>query len=397
MKEINKICVIGLGYIGLPTATLLAKEGYNVLGVDISEDIVKSINEGKAHIVEPNLQGYLEEVISNKKLKASLKPEKSDVFIIAVPTPFKNQNKEPDLSFVNKAIQSILEFISDDNLIILESTSPVGTIDKIEQKLTNNGIDISKINVGYCPERVLPGKIMDELVSNDRIVGSTNKTSASIIANFYRTFVGGKVFETEAKIAEMVKLVENSFRDVNIAFANELSMICHDENIDVNETIELANKHPRVNILSPGSGVGGHCIAVDPWFIISSNHKKAKIIRKAREVNLGKTDWVKNRIKEEIKSFKLDHSKSPIIGFLGLAYKPDIDDLRESQALQIAKEFKKENYSMMVVEPNISKHSDFEIYSLDEVLQKADILIILVSHKEFKDIKFNRVLNFSSA
>ncbi|KZX77653.1 UDP-N-acetyl-D-mannosaminuronic acid dehydrogenase, partial [Oleiphilus sp. HI0009] len=324
-KEFRSVCVMGLGYIGLPTASLLGTKGYQVTGVDVSPKVVETINQGKIHIVEPDLDLLVKSAVNSGNLKASLEPCKADVFIIAVPTPFK-EGYEPDLSYVEQATRNIAPFVESGNLVILESTSPVGTTDLVAKILSEAGHDTQgDVFVAHCPERVLPGRILIELVQNDRIVGGINEASTDAAATFYKEFVSGEVLETSAKTAELSKLTENSFRDVNIAFANELSLICDQEHIDVWELISLANRHPRVNILQPGPGVGGHCIAVDPWFIIHRNPEQAKLIRTAREVNDHKPEWVISKVREKAERFK-----RPVIACLGLAFKADVDDLRES-------------------------------------------------------------------
>jgi UDP-N-acetyl-D-mannosaminuronic acid dehydrogenase len=281
----KKICVMGLGYIGLPTSALLASKGYEVYGVDINQKVVDIINKGEIHIVEPELDTFVKAAVKSGKLKADTKPTYADIFIIAVPTPFYKESFSPNIEYVIAATKSIAPYIKEGNIVILESTSPVGTTEKVEEVLKNEGVDTSKIYIAHCPERVLPGQIMRELVENDRVVGGLTKEATKRIAEFYREFIQGEVLETDAKTAEMSKLTENSFRDVNIAFANELSMLCDKFGIDVWELIELANRHPRVNILKPGAGVGGHCIAVDPWFIVHSGGDRAKLIKTAREVS----------------------------------------------------------------------------------------------------------------
>jgi UDP-N-acetyl-D-mannosaminuronic acid dehydrogenase len=292
----RKICVIGLGYIGLPTSALLANRGYNVHGVDVVQSTVDTINEGKIHIVEPELDIYVKAAVNSGKLKADTKPSEADVFIIAVPTPF-HEGYVPNIDYVISATRAIAPYVKEGNIIILESTSPVGTTDAVEATLKENGVDTGKMYIAHCPERVLPGHIMRELVANDRIVGGTTQEATKVTAAFYREFVAGEVLETDAKTAEMAKLTENSFRDTNIAFANELSILCDKFGINVWELIRLANRHPRVNILQPGAGVGGHCIAVDPWFIVYAGGEDAKLIRTSREVNNYKTEWVIEKIK----------------------------------------------------------------------------------------------------
>jgi UDP-N-acetyl-D-mannosaminuronic acid dehydrogenase len=387
-KDFQSICVIGLGYIGLPTASLLGTKGYKVTGVDVSPKIVDTINEGKIHIVEPDLDLLVKSAVNSGNLKASLEPVEADIFIIAVPTPFKD-NYQPNLDYVERATKAISDYIKPGNLVILESTSPVGTTDDtVARILSENGHDINNdIYVAHCPERVLPGRILVELVQNDRIIGGINQKSTDKAASFYAEFVGGEILKTNAKTAEMSKLTENAFRDVNIAFANELSMICDEEKIDPWELIMLANRHPRVNILSPGPGVGGHCIAVDPWFIISRAKEKAKLIRAAREINDTKPMWVIEKVKEKASKFK-----NPTIACLGLSFKADIDDLRESPAVHIVEHLKNNHVGdLLVCEPNIHAHPEFTLSSLDDCLEKADIVLVLVDHKEFRSLSSTRL------
>ena len=383
MKNKN-ICVIGLGYIGLPTAALLANRGYTVHGVDVVESTVNTINEGKIHIVEPELDTFVRSAVNSKNLKASVTPIKSDVFIIAVPTPF-HEGYVPNIDYVVSATQAIAPFIEENNIVILESTSPVGTTDKVNEVLAESGVDVSKIYVAHCPERVLPGHIMRELVENDRIVGGITPEATEKTVEFYETFVSGKVLKTDAKTAEMAKLTENSYRDVNIAFANELSILCEKFEINAWELIELANRHPRVNILKPGVGVGGHCIAVDPWFIVHKGGDDAKIIRTAREINNYKTEWSIEKIKNAVLEFEKENNREAKVACMGLAFKPDIDDLRESPALLVANRLKSENINLIVVEPNINTHPDFVITDNNEAIEEADIIVYLVAHKQFKN------------
>lgn len=381
MRAFNKICVIGLGYIGLPTASLLGTKGYEVLGVDVSEKVVNTINQGKIHIVEPDLDLLVKSAVNSGNLRASLEPEVADVYIIAVPTPFMADHK-PDLSYVESATRHIAPYIKPGNLVILESTSPVGTTQScVANILKDHGLNIdSDVFVAHCPERVLPGRILIELIQNDRIVGGITPAATQKAAQFYREFVSGEVLETDAKTAELSKLTENSFRDVNIAFANELSVICDQEHIDVWELIRLANRHPRVNILQPGPGVGGHCIAVDPWFIIDRAGDNAKLIRAAREVNDAKPHWVIQKVEEKAQKFK-----RPVIACLGLAFKADVDDLRESPALQITRQLQSQDIGeLLICEPNIKEHKDLNLVALDTAISEADIILILVDHKEFK-------------
>lgn len=380
----TKVCVIGLGYIGLPTASLLGTKGFDVYGVDTSAHVVDTINQGKIHIVEPDLDILVKSAVQSGNLKAGLEPIASDVFILAVPTPFKDDNI-PDLSYVEAATLKIAPYILPGNIVILESTSPVGTTDDVVAKiLREHGHNVGKdVYVAHCPERVLPGRILTELVENDRIVGGINDISTEKTIEFYNVFVRGEVLATDARTAELSKLTENSFRDVNIAFANELSLICDRENINVWELIKLANRHPRVNILQPGPGVGGHCIAVDPWFIVARAPELARLIRTAREVNDAKPHWVIGKVKTSADKFK-----HPVIGCLGLAFKADVDDLRESPALEIVKEIQKEGIGQVLVsEPNLESHKDFELLPYREVIEKADIILLLVDHKPFKGLK----------
>lgn len=379
-----KVCVIGLGYIGLPTASLLGTKGFEVFGVDTSDHVVNVINQGKIHIVEPDLDILVKSAVQSGNLKAGLEPKEADVFILAVPTPFKD-NYIPDLSYVEAATREIAPYVKPGNIVILESTSPVGTTDDIVAKiLSEEGHDVGKdVYVAHCPERVLPGRILTELVENDRIVGGINEISTEKVVEFYRTFVRGDILATDAKTAELSKLSENSFRDVNIAFANELSLICDQENINVWELIRLANRHPRVNILQPGPGVGGHCIAVDPWFIVARSPELARLIRTAREVNDAKPHWVIEKVKASA-----DRFKSPVIGCLGLAFKADVDDLRESPALDIVMEIRKQGIGeVLVAEPNLTEHKDFDLLPYQEVIKRSDIVLLLVDHKPLKSLK----------
>ena len=385
------ISVIGLGYIGLPTAALLANRGYVVHGVDVVQSTVDTINRGEIHIVEPELDIFVKAAVNSKKLEACLTPKEADIFIIAVPTPF-HDGFVPNVDYIISATKSIAPYIKAGNIVILESTSPVGTTDMMEKVLKESGIDTTSIYIAHCPERVLPGHIMRELVENDRIVGGTTAEATEKTVEFYKTFVEGEVLYTDAKTAEMAKLTENSFRDVNIAFANELSILCDKFGIDVWELIKLTNRHPRVNVLQPGSGVGGHCIAVDPWFIVHAGGEDAKIIRTAREVNNYKTEWVIEKIKNEALSFENKNSKKAKIACMGLAFKPDIDDLRESPALYITQRLIADGLDILTVEPNIKSFNELDIINYQDAIEKADIIVILVKHKEFIGIESEKTI-----
>ena len=387
MKKNIKVNMVGLGYIGLPTAALMAQNKLEVLGVDIKEDVVNTINRGEIHIVEPELDILVNQVVNSGNLRASQKPEQADVFVIAVPTPIK-KNNEPDISYVQSATEMILPKLQPGNLFIIESTSPVGTTEKMAEIIYQKRPELKdNIYIAYCPERVLPGNVIYELKNNDRAIGGIDKASTEKAIAFYQNFVKGELFPTNARTAEMVKLVENSSRDVQIAFANELSIISDKAGIDVWELIELANKHPRVNILRPGTGVGGHCIAVDPWFIVSDFSKEARLIRTAREINNYKTEWVIEKIKNEALQFEIKNKRKPLIAAMGLAFKPDIDDLRESPSLYVARSLQMQGFNVIAVEPNISHSDEFELVNLKQAIQNADIIAFLVGHKEFKNLK----------
>ncbi len=392
----KKICVIGLGYIGLPTAALLANKGYEVYGVDVVQSTVDIINRGQIHIVEPELDTFVKSAVNSRKLKADTKPTQADVFIIAVPTPF-HEGFIPNIDYVISATKSIAPYVKEGNIVILESTSPVGTTEKIAKILAKERPDLfqidnkkeknnSKLYIAHCPERVLPGQIMRELVENDRIVGGITPEATAKTVEFYKTFVSGEVLSTDAKTAEMAKLTENSFRDTNIAFANELSILCDKFDIDVWELISLANRHPRVNILQPGAGVGGHCIAVDPWFIVHAGGEDAKIIRIAREVNTYKTEWVIEKIKNGALSYEAKNGRKAKVACMGLAFKPNIDDLRESPALYITRRLIADGLDVLAVEPNIDSFEEFDIVDHNEAVKDSDIIVFLVAHNEFKGL-----------
>lgn len=389
----KKICVIGLGYIGLPTAALLANRGYDVHGVDVVQSTVDIINRGEIHIVEPELDTFVKAAVNSGKLKADLKPVEADIFIIAVPTPF-HEGFVPNIDYVVSATKSIAPFVKENDIVILESTSPVGTTDMVEEVLVAEGIDTSKLFIAHCPERVLPGHIMRELVDNDRIVGGTTPEATQKAVEFYKTFVSGEVLSTDARTAEMAKLTENSFRDTNIAFANELSILCDKFEIDVWELISLTNRHPRVNVLQPGAGVGGHCIAVDPWFIVHAGGSDAKMIRTAREVNTYKTEWSIEKIKNAALKFEAENGRKAKVACMGLAFKPDIDDLRESPALFITKRLIADGLDVLAVEPNIKTYKDIEIVDYKKAIGQADIITFLVAHKEFKKLEVVTELDF---
>ena len=399
MKE-NKVVMMGLGYIGLPTAAVIASKEFLVQGVDVNKEVVNTINKGDIHIIEPDLDVLVKSVVNKGLLKASIHPDNADVFLIAVPTPFKG-NFEPDLKFVESATKMIIPKLKAGNLFIIESTSPVGTTNKMAEIIFDRRPELkNNLYIAYCPERVLPGKVIYELENNDRVIGGIDKKSTKVAQEFYRKFVKGELHATNAKTAEMCKLVENSSRDVNIAFANELSMICDKAKINVWELIKLANKHPRVNILQPGTGVGGHCIAVDPWFIVSNFPKEALIIKEARTINTYKTMWVIEKIKRSALEFENKNKRKPLIALMGLAFKPDIDDLRESPALEVAENLLKQGeYDILLVEPNLTTSTKYKLTNF-QILENEDldIVVYLVAHKEFKNLNFNAIeLDFCGA
>ena len=393
----KKICILGLGYIGLPTAAILTRAGYEVFGVDVNKSVIDAINKGKVHIFEPNLDMLVKRAVENNLLQAGINVVKADIFILAVPTPFKDNHK-PDISYVEAAVKEIIPCLEKGNLVILESTSPVGTTEYIANIVYELRKDLQNNDIlfAHCPERVLPGRILDELVNNDRIIGGLNKESTEVAKAFYSTFVKGELITTDSKTAELSKLVENSYRDVNIAFANELSIICDKLKIDVWELISIANHHPRVNILNPGPGVGGHCIAVDPWFIVDSVPRESKLIHMAREINDYKPIFVFDKIENIIKKIK-----NPKIACLGLAFKADVDDLRESPAIKIVDLLSNNKDSeILVVEPYIKtlpneldKKENVTLSKYHEDVEKADVIILLVDHNKFKNEKLSNLNN----
>ncbi len=383
-----KVVMIGLGYIGLPTAALIAQNKTYVHGVDINPNVVDTINAGKIHIVEPELDKAVANAVKEGYLKASTTPVEANTYLIVVPTPFKAKN-EPDISFVEAATKAIIPLLKPNDLYIIESTSPVGTTEKMMELIYSERPELqNQLNIAYCPERVLPGNVMYELVHNDRVIGGINESSTEKAAGFYRQFIKGDLHKTNARTAEMCKLVENSSRDVQIAFANELSLICDKADINVWELIKLANKHPRVNILQPGCGVGGHCIAVDPYFIVSDYPMESQIIGKAREINNYKSFWCAEKIQTAKLQFEIKHGRKPSIAIMGLAFKPNIDDLRESPAKYIAQKVLQNanNEEYFIVEPNIESHKVFKLTNYKEALEKADIIAFLVAHNEFKNL-----------
>lgn len=382
---------MGLGYIGLPTAIIAAKHGVTVTGVDINQEVVDKTNAGHLHIIEPGLEDLLKEVVAAGQLHATTQPEKSDAFFIVVPTPFRGGNHEPDISYVEAATRSVIPFLEPGNLFVIESTSPVGTTDKMAKIIFEERPElVGKIHVAYCPERVLPGNVIYELVHNDRVIGGRDEASTAAAQHFYSQFVQGQLHPTNCKTAEMCKLTENSSRDSQIAFANELSIICDKAGINVWELIRLANKHPRVNILQPGCGVGGHCIAVDPYFISTEFPAESKMISTAREVNNYKAFWCAEKVKNAILKFELDNKRKPVVAMMGLAFKPDIDDLRESPSKYIATRVMQDccNANILIVEPNISEHPVFKLSEYNEAYDKADIVVFLTAHSVFKTLQW---------
>ena len=394
-----KACFMGLGYIGLPTSIIAAKHGIEVLGVDINPKVVDMTNQGRLHIIEPGLEEMLQEVVEAGTFRAALRPEESDAYFMVVPTPFKG-NHEPDISYVEAATKAVLPLLKEGDLYVIESTSPVGTTEKMKDLIYAERPELEgKIYIAYCPERVLPGNVIYELVHNDRVIGGVDEASTDKAIEFYSQFVTGKLHKTNSKTAEMCKLTENSSRDVQIAFANELSLICDKAGINVWELIELANKHPRVTILQPGCGVGGHCIAVDPYFITSDFPMESKIISAAREINNYKSFWCAEKIQNEMLRFELEHHRKPWVALMGLAFKPNIDDLRESPAKSIVNKVMQgsNNAQILIVEPNVKEHNVFKLTGYRAAYEKADIVAFLVNHREFAQLDYRddvKVMDF---
>lgn len=390
---------MGLGYIGLPTAIIAAKHGVEVVGVDVNKDVVEVTNAGKLHIVEDGLEALLKEAIASGDFKAYTQPQVSDAYFIVVPTPFKGEH-EPDISFVQAATRMVLPLLKEGDLYVIESTSPIGTTEKMAELIFSERPELEgKIYIAYCPERVLPGNIIYELVNNDRVIGGIDEASTEKAKEFYRHFVKGQLHSTNCRTAEMCKLTENASRDVQIAFANELSLICDKAGVNVWELIELANRHPRVNILQPGCGVGGHCIAVDPYFISSAYPGEARIIHQAREINNYKAQWCAEKVRRMMLEFELKNHHTPKVAMMGLAFKPNIDDLRESPAKFITSRVLQScnNGNVMVVEPNISEHNVFKLTNYRTAYEKADIVVYLVNHREFAELNYRtdvQVLDF---
>ncbi len=394
-----KACFMGLGYIGLPTAIIAAKYGIEVVGVDVNQEVVDTTNSGKLHIVEEGLEELLKEVIASGKFKAYARPQVADAYFIVVPTPFKGNHK-PDISFVEAATKMVLPLLKEGDLFVIESTSPVGTTEKMAELIFESRPELKgKIHIAYCPERVLPGNIIYELVNNDRVIGGIDEASTEKAKEFYSYFVKGQLHSTNCRTAEMCKLTENASRDVQIAFANELSLICDKAGINVWELIELANRHPRVNILQPGCGVGGHCIAVDPYFISSAYPSESRIISEARQVNNYKAKWCAEKVRRAMVDYELNNHRVPVVALMGLAFKPNIDDLRESPAKSIASRVlqSSNNGNVMVVEPNIEEHNVFKLTNYKTAYEHADIVVFLVNHNEFAELNYRtdvEVLDF---
>ena len=387
-----KACFMGLGYIGLPTSIIAAKNGIQILGVDINPKVVEKTNAGELHIIEPGMEDILKEVVMSGMFRASTIPEVCDAYFMVVPTPFKG-NHEPDISYVEAATRSVIPYLKEGDLYVIESTSPVGTTELMASIIYAERPELEgQIYIAYCPERVLPGNVIYELIHNDRVIGGLNPESTEKAINFYSQFVRGVLHKTNARTAEMCKLTENSSRDVQIAFANELSMICDKANINVWELINLANKHPRVNILQPGCGVGGHCIAVDPYFITAEFPAESQLIGKAREINNYKSFWCAEKVKNAMLEYELKNHRKPIVAMMGLAFKPNIDDLRESPAKYVTTKVMQNcnNATIFVVEPNVKEHNVFKLTDYEEAYDKADIVVFMVAHDLFTSLPYRK-------
>lgn len=387
-----KACFMGLGYIGLPTSIIAAKNGIQILGVDINPKVVEKTNAGELHIIEPGMEEILKEVVMSGMFRASTIPEVCDAYFMVVPTPFKG-NHEPDISYVEVATRSVIPYLKEGDLYVIESTSPVGTTELMASIIYAERPELEgQIYIAYCPERVLPGNVIYELIHNDRVIGGLNPESTEKAINFYSQFVRGVLHKTNARTAEMCKLTENSSRDVQIAFANELSMICDKANINVWELINLANKHPRVNILQPGCGVGGHCIAVDPYFITAEFPAESQLIGKAREINNYKSFWCAEKVKNAMLEYELKNHRKPIVAMMGLAFKPNIDDLRESPAKYVTTKVMQNcnNATIFVVEPNVKEHNVFKLTDYEEAYDKADIVVFMVAHDLFTSLPYRK-------
>ena len=387
-------CVVGLGYIGLPTAAVLARAGHRVIGVDVNTNVVSTVNEGRIHIVEPDLDLAVAQSVASGFLSAQLTPAPADVFLIAVPTPFQSGADDiphPNIDYVLSAARAIAPMLRPGNLVLLESTSPVGTTEQVAQVIDEaTELSSEKFHIAYCPERVLPGRILQELITNDRVIGGLTPAATQAGRAFYASFCKGELHSTTARTAELVKLTENSFRDVNIAFANELSLVCEQLDINVRELIRLANHHPRVNVLQPGCGVGGHCIAVDPWFIAAAAPHCTPLIQSARRVNDGKSPWVIEQVQVRAAALRQELGRPVRVGCLGLAFKPDIDDLRESPALHITTELIGAGVDVLACEPNLLDHPSIKLHTLEQVLAEADLLVFLVALSTFKGLDLAR-------
>ena len=386
-----KACFMGLGYIGLPTAIIAAKHGIDVVGVDINPKVVEVTNQGKLHIIEPGMEEMLQEVIATGKFKAYTTPQESDAYFMVVPTPFKGDH-EPDVSYVEAATRAVLPLLKEGDLYVIESTSPIGTTEMMANIIFTERPELKdKIFIAYCPERVLPGNVIYELVHNDRVIGGLTPESTDKAIEFYSQFVKGELHKTNSRTAEMCKLTENSSRDVQIAFANELSLICDKAGINVWELINLANKHPRVNILQPGCGVGGHCIAVDPYFITADYPAESKIIATARNINNYKSFWCAEKVRSTMLEFELKKGRKPVVAMMGLAFKPNIDDLRESPSKTIVGKVMQmcNNADIMIVEPNVEEHKQFKLTPYQEAFDKADIVVMLTAHDQFKTLPWD--------